>query len=110
MYLQTVETSARISEPSDDEIRQYVMSSDGGPGTGVILWKNDYAFMQTAGDEVNGYSIEYVIEYLDEQSRILFHCEGASVEDAVRAMQAYARGADSWKLAFDWEYWGVVTD
>ena len=106
IYLQVVETSERIANPSDQEIQEYVISSPGGPCTGVILSKNERTFMQTTGDVENGYALEY----LDEESGILFHCHWISAEDVISAMQAYAWGLDWWKKTFDWQYWLVVSD
>ena len=84
MYLEIVETSQRIINPSSREIEKVVISSPGGPCTGVILQKNRLAFMQTTSEAGKGYALEY----LDEDCGIIFHCHWIVVTDVVKAMQA----------------------
>lgn len=105
MYLKIVETSQKIVDPSNQEIAKAVITSPGGPCTGVILQSDGKAFMQTTSEADKGYALEY----LDEDSGILFHYRWiTTTADVVKAMQSYACGDDWWKNAFPWEYWGVV--
>lgn len=105
MYLKIIETGEKTDNPNKETIAKAVISSHGGPCTGVILNKNKRSYMQTTCEPDKGYALEY----LNEDDGILFHCHWLRTVDVLGAMQAYAKGCHCWQIWFNWEYWGAIT-
>ena len=102
MHIEIVETSQIINNPSDEDIAKVIVSTSGGAYTGIILEKRRGAFMQTTFEPDRGYALEY----MDEETRYLYHTHWITAKEVIKAMQTYANGDDWWKNNFDWQFQG----
>ena len=93
MHIEIVETSKIINNPSNDDIARVIVSTQGGAYTGIILKKSRGVFMQTTFEPDRGYALEY----MDEETRFLYHYHWITTKEVIKAMQAYANGDDWWK-------------
>ena len=90
----------RAQDPFPHNIREAIEAFKGGTNSFAILAKSELTYMQCSGGESAGYSLEYQEGSTDEH----YECvDELTEEDAIKALQSYRIGDESWRTKFHWK-------
>jgi len=91
----------QIHNPTESDIRQAVFALDSKKGDAfLILGPTDMTYIQTGGDQKVGFAVEYQETDAKHHYRAT---RNLTADEIVKALVAYATGADDWKTMAEWE-------
>ena len=91
----------RIQNPTEADIRQAVFALDTMKDDAfLILGPSDMTYIQTFGNQRFG----FVLEYQETDAKHHYRAKrDLTADEIVKALVAYATGADDWKAMAEWE-------
>lgn len=91
----------KIRNPTENDIRREVYALDTNKADAfLILGTTDMTYMQTGGDQKNG----FVLEYQENDTEHHYRAKRKlTADEIVKALVSYSAGSGAWKSMAEWE-------
>lgn len=96
-----MEDGTLLENPSERDLQKALVRLGSQGNTFAILSRNEMTYLQTAGDDTDGYILEYQVDTTNEHyqldERVL------SKEEVIQAFTSYLQGSYRWQEEYQWQ-------